>query len=138
MPMKNKKDPDSVGRDRIVSGGAGSMVIGGDASNNVIITWNNNVVGVVHNAFQPIYRAVEESKLPVTEKEDITAEVQELEAEVKKGDEADEGFLARRLRNIQRMSPDILDVALTTLGNPMAGLGMVAKKVAEKMKAEAK
>jgi len=133
-----KNDQDSVGRDRIVTGGAGSVIIGGNATNNTIITGNNNVASVVRNAFQPIYRAVEESRMPATEKQDITAEVQELEAEVTKGEDANEGFLARRLRNIQRMSPDILDVALTTLGNPVAGLSMVAKKVAEKMKAEAK
>lgn len=137
MDTKNKKGQDYVGRDRIVSGGAGSVVIGGDATNNTIITGNNNQANVVHNAFQPIYRAVEESKLPTTDKADITAEVKEIEAEVKKGADADESFLARRLRNIQRMSPEILDVALATFANPVAGLGMVAKKVAEKMKAEA-
>ena len=112
-------------------------MIGGDANNNMIFTGNNNQANVVHNAFQPIYHAVEESKLPVADKQDITAEVKDLEDEVKKGEEADEGFLARRLRNIQRMSTDILDVALTTLSSPVAGLSMVAKKVAEKMKAEA-
>ena len=138
MTEKKKNKQDSVGRDRIVSGGAGSVIIGGDATNNTIVTGSGHSVGVVHNAFQPIYRAVEESKLAAADKQDITAEVQDLEAEVKKGDEADESFLARRLRNIQRMSPDILDVAVATLANPAAGLGMVVKKVAEKMKAEEK
>lgn len=137
MAEKKKNNQDYVGRDRIISGGAGSVIIGGDATNNMIITGNNNQANATHNAFQPIYRAVEESKLPVADKQDITAEVKDLEDEVKKGEEADEGFLARRLRNIQRMSTDILDVALTTLSSPVAGLSMVAKKVAEKMKAEA-
>jgi hypothetical protein len=35
------------------------------------------------------------------------------------------------------MAPDIYDVIITTFANPVAGLGMVAKKVAEKMRAEA-
>ena len=128
----------SIRPNQTISGGARSVVIGGNATNNTIITGNGNVVGTVHNAFQPIYRAVEDSHLPAAEKADLKAEVQEMESEVKKGDAADESFLARRLRNIQRMSPEILDVALTTFANPIAGLGMVAKKVAEKMKEEAK
>jgi len=63
--------------------------------------------------------------------------VQELQAEVAKGDEADEDFLARRLRNIQRMAPDILEVALATLSNPAVGFGLAVKKVAQRMKESA-
>ena len=44
----------------------------------------------------------------------------------------DEGFLSRRLRNIARMAPDVLDVVVATLANPLAGLGVAAKKLAEK------
>jgi hypothetical protein len=48
----------------------------------------------------------------------------------------DEGFLARRFRNIARMAPDVLDVVVATLGNPLAGLGVAVKKIAEKAKEE--
>jgi hypothetical protein len=34
------------------------------------------------------------------------------------------------------MAPDILDVVLATFANPVAGAGMVIKKIAEKMKAD--
>ena len=57
--------------------------------------------------------------------------------EAQKGDKADESFLRRHLRNIQRMAPDIFDVVIGSLINPLAGLGMAVKKVAEKAKAEA-
>ena len=59
--------------------------------------------------------------------------VEEIAAEDQKGEDADESFIARRLRNIQRIAPDILDVVMATIANPAAGFGMVAKKVAEKM-----
>ena len=34
------------------------------------------------------------------------------------------------------MAPDVLDVIVATLGNPLAGLGVAAKKIAEKAKEE--
>ena len=88
--------------------------------------------------FQPIYAAIEaRPNTPAQDRADMAAEVEEIQAEVAKGDEADEGFLARRLRNLKRMAPDILEVVLATLANPLAGLGKVAEKVAKKMQAEA-
>ncbi len=34
------------------------------------------------------------------------------------------------------MAPDILDVVVATLGNPLAGIGVAIKKIAEKAKEE--
>jgi hypothetical protein len=34
------------------------------------------------------------------------------------------------------MAPDVLDVVVATLGNPLAGLGVAVKKIAEKAKQE--
>ncbi len=48
------------------------------------------------------------------DKEDLKAEVQDLQTEVAKGEEANESFLERRLRNIKRMAPDILETIATT------------------------
>jgi hypothetical protein len=90
------------------------------------------------NAFTALYQQVaQQSDLAPQEKTDVQAELQEVEQELRKGEQADEGFIRRRLRNVKRMAPDILDVVLTTFASPALGLGMVAKKVAEKMKAEA-
>jgi len=92
----------------------------------------------VAELFKPIYAAIEaRPDTPLEDQADMKAEVEEVQAEVAKGEEADEGFLARRLRNLKRMAPDILEVALATLADPAAGLGTVASKVATRMKAEA-
>jgi hypothetical protein len=74
----------------------------------------------------------EHSKLSPVERADVKAEIKDVEKEIQKGDQADESGVTRHLRNVQRMAPDILDVVVATLGNPAAGLGMVAKKIAEK------
>lgn len=137
MAAKNKNNQDSVGRDRIVSGGAGSVVIGGDVTNSAIITGDHNRVNTA-SKFITIYEQVKEHPaLSPTDKADIKSELQTFEDEDKKGPESNEGFLAQRLRNVKRIAPDILDVAIATIANPAAGFGVIAKKVAEKMKAEA-
>jgi hypothetical protein len=90
----------------------------------------------IARAFKQFYDAVEaRPDIPPADKEDLKTDLQEMEEEVAKGEEAQEGFLMRRLRNIKRMAPDIWEVILATFANPAAGLGLVAKKVAEKAKA---
>jgi hypothetical protein len=85
--------------------------------------------------FEKIFTAIDEhSRLNPVEKEDLKSQVEEVKAEAAKGDQADESFLSRRLRNIQRMAPDILDVVLATLGNPAAGFGLAVRKIAERIK----
>ncbi len=137
MPKKKSDSQNIVGRDRIVKGGNQSVVLGGD-SNNVRITNINNRVAA-SSKFITIYEQIEDrADLSKTDKADLKTELQSFEAEDKKGPEANEGFLAQRLRNVKRIAPDILDVAIATIANPVAGFGMIAKKVAGKMKEETK
>lgn len=133
-----KQGGDYIGRDQKISAGNGSVVIGGNVTSSTIVTGNQNVVTAGTNFFLPIYQAIEERKdLTPDAKADLKAEIQEVEAEVKKGEQADETFLARRLRNIRRIAPDILDVVTATLTNPTAGFSLIARKVAEKARASA-
>ncbi len=50
----------------------------------------------------------------------------------------DESFLWRRFHNIAGMAPEVLDIIVATSGNPLAGLGVAARKIAEKAKEETK
>lgn len=137
--MADKKQTgNSVGRDRKLLAGNGSVVVGGNVSGSTIITGSQNVVSLQANFFLPVYQAVDAKKnLTPEAKSDLKAEIQEVEDEVKKGDQVDESFLARRLRNIKRIAPDILDVVVATIANPLAGFSLIAKKVAEKSKESA-
>jgi hypothetical protein len=96
----------------------------------------------LHQVFETIYEKLE--GLPVQVEtvtpeivEDAKAEVDELQPEVEKGEQADERFLARRFRNLARMGPDILDVVTATLANPAAGVALVVRKIAQKAREEA-
>jgi hypothetical protein len=127
---------DFVGRDKTLRGGERSVVVVGSVSGSTIITGVGNVVTKTTNIFAPVYRRIEQSSRPAQEKEDLKAEVQEVEVEVKKGEAANEGFLRRCLRNLKRMAPEIAEVALSALSGPGAAVAAVVKKVAEKVKNE--
>ena len=94
----------------------------------------DEVTKLFNNLFATIDR---HSKLTREDKADLKVEVEELRQELAKKENANEGFLMRHLRNIGRMAPDILEVTLATITNPFAGFGIVAKKVADKIKASA-
>jgi hypothetical protein len=91
----------------------------------------------IKQLFDQLYTAIDSrAKTPSADKEDLKAEVKEIQSTVtdatQKNEKVDEGFLSRRFRNIARMAPDVLDVVVATLGNPLAGLGVATKKIAEK------
>ena len=55
-----------------------------------------------------------------------------------KNEKMNGGILSRRFCNIDRIAPDVLDLVVAILANPLAGLGVAVKKIAEKAKEEAK
>ena len=90
-------------------------------------------------AFEKIYAAIEtRPNTSAQDKADLKAEVQDAQAEAAKGEQASEDFLSRRLRNIRRVAPDILDVMVNTLSSPAQGLATVVRKVMLKAKEEDK
>ncbi len=142
MRSTNKKrrpaKSQAVGRDQVIYAGNGSVVIGGNLENSLIVTGDHNYVAPAPPKFASVYQDLDaQANLPPTDKEDLRSELQMFEEEDQKGSQANEGFLAQRLRNIKRIAPDILDVVLATIASPRAGFGMIARKVAEKMKEEA-
>jgi len=128
----------SVGRDRIVSAGDRGGVVGGSVNNSEIVNIHNDRLDAAYK-FSTLFSQIENlPNLSTTDKSDLKSELKTFEDEDKKGPESNEGFLAQRLRNVRRIAPDILDVVIATIVNPGAGFGTIAKKVAQKMKAEVK
>lgn len=100
-------------------------------------------VAEIRKLFDGLYAEIDKrANTSVADKEDIKAEVKEIQSKVteaaQKNEKIDESFLSRRFRNIARMAPDVLDVVVATLGNPLVGLGVAVKKIAEKAKEETK
>jgi cell division septum initiation protein DivIVA len=109
------------------------------------ITTHHTTTGLsaaeIKQLFDQIYTNIEaRPQTSLADKEDLKAEVKEIQITIteatQKNKQVDQGFLARRFRNIARMAPDVLDVIVATLANPLAGLGAIVKKIAQKAKSE--
>lgn len=121
-----------------ISGVSGNVNVAGGS----IIT-HHTVNGLsaadIKQLFDELYKSIDtHANVSPTDKEDLKAEVEEIQSTVteavQNNEEIDESFLTRRFRSIAKMAPDILDVVVATLGNPLAGMGVAAKKIAEKAK----
>lgn len=120
-----------------LNAGDNSIVIGGNVQGSNIVVGNHNRVGNQTNnlsaSFQTIYRFVENHpELGKAEKQDTKAELEEIQTALEKP-EPDVDFLTRRFRNIKRMAPDIAEVALETLKNPLSGVATVIQKITKKI-----
>lgn len=88
--------------------------------------------------FESLYTRIDSQlNLSGADKADLKSEIEELRKELSKKEQANESFIMRRLRNIGRMAPDILEVTLATIANPIAGFGVIGIKIAEKIKTSA-
>ena len=103
-------------------------------------TTNGLSAAEIKQLFDGLYTSIEtRANTPIADKESLKSEVQEIQytvtEAVQRKEKVDEGFLSRRFRNIARMAPDVLDAVVATLANPLAGLEVMVKKIAEKAKA---
>jgi hypothetical protein len=91
----------------------------------------------VERLFAPLYTAVAQSEaLGPADKDDLHAELHEVELEAGRGQAANEMVLARRLRNCHRVSPEVTRLALAVLADPVAGFGDPALKAVEIIRAK--
>jgi len=73
---------------------------------------------------------------PDADKAEIAETVEKVRDETARGEQAHPGKLARWLRFLVGMAPDIGDVVIKTLANPLNGLAEVVRKVAARARAE--
>ena len=123
---------DFVGGDKNMRVARGGVLVEGDVQNSNIVTGHHNRVGNRQSGWDDRFAEIldliqQRSGTSLEDKEDLKANVSEIKAEAEKGERADQSFLARRLRNIQRIAPDIAEVVLATLANPLAGLAAIVK-----------
>ena len=76
------------------------------------------------------------SKLPRPEKDDLRDQVKKIGDEMQRGSKAEMSRLEKLINTLTVMAPDIFDVVVATLQSPLAGAGMVIKKIGDKVKLE--
>jgi hypothetical protein len=124
-----------------LNAGDGSIVIGGNVQGSNIVIGDHNTVSNqsvnIAPLFQNIYHYVDtHPRLQAGKKQDARDELKEIETALEEP-KPDESFIARRFRNLKRMSPDIVEVAFETLKNPIGGVAEVIKRIAKKVAEEA-
>ena len=61
-------------------------------------------------------------------------QIAEIKTEASKGAQADLAWLEKLISTLSLMAEDIFEVAVTTLANPLLGVGLVIKKIGNKAK----
>jgi len=137
MPKKQEKKPVSgVSIGGNVDTGGGDIA-GGNIKKGDVYQSHGLKASDIKEMFSPIYQSIDQNEaLPTEDREDLKVMVAEIEGEAAKGSEADQSLVARHLRTIARMAPDILDVTLKTIANPVLGLAAIAQKIASKASEE--
>lgn len=110
---------------------------------NIIVGDNSSITNGltgpdIAKLFEDVFRRVDQENLSETHKQEIRETVELIQHEVSKGEKANEKALTAFLRSLQKMAPDILDVVLAAAANPMLAASVIARKVADKIKADAK
>jgi hypothetical protein len=124
----------NVGRDLKV--GSHSKFVGRDDKS---INMTGNVINLAE-AMKGIYKEIDaRPEMTGAQKEQLKETVKNVEKELSKDkEEPNQSFLTYLFKDIASMAPDILDVVLATLKNPLAGISEVALKIAQKAAQDAK
>jgi len=139
--MTKRKDDETKSSIKVhVGGNATGNAIGDGAQVNAGIIAGGDIKhdDQLSKLFDYLSSAVASRPIdPKVDKEEILEAVQLLRKETEDNQEPDEGSIKRRLRAIERMAPDILDVIIQSFKGPVSGLIAVIQKVAQKVKEEA-
>ena len=112
------------GRDSNIHGD----VVGGDK----ITTYNSEFLV---KQFAQIQEKIDQrTDDPQVDKTELKNLVENVEKEVKKGDEANRGKVERWLRFLAEMADDVFQVTAATLANPLAGVTKAIQLIAQKAK----
>lgn len=135
--MPKKKSGSSRGRagDSIsISGSSNVNVVkGSGTATNTSIVNEANSNGELIKWRKEMERKIDALKdIPAEDKSTLNQQVEQIAREAEKGPQADPKRLERLFNTISAMAPDIFEVAVATVSNPLAGIGLVVKKIGEK------
>ena len=89
--------------------------------------------------FEKLYQHIESRPPdPNVDKKEIVESVKKIQEEASKGEQVNETKLTRWINYLNEIAPDIVDVALASLGGPVSGVTAVLKKIADRARQEPK
>lgn len=136
MAKKNSSTKSEVGDIiKIQNVGAGAAVAAGRGA-TASITSNESVTAIVEWVHKTNKEIDSLPDISQAEKEDLKQQIEKIGDETKKDLKADVNRLEKLINTIAVMSPDIFDIVIATLANPLAGIGLVIQKVGNKANLE--
>lgn len=126
-----------------------SISIAGNVNRSQVLAAKGNIdfaagqIGDQHSEvsklFAEIYDEIRAREAdPNVEQVEIVTTVNNIEQEVEKGSQASDQKVARWLGFLSEMAPDIYDVVVATLANPLVGISETIRKIAVKAQDELK
>jgi hypothetical protein len=120
---------DLAGRDIAGRDIAGRDILSQDSSQGLkefLIEWQSQMEAKIES----------KADLSTDEKKDLKEQVTKIQEEATKGKQTDPNRLEKLINMLGVMAPDIFEVAVATLTNPLAGVGLVLKKIGDKARLE--
>lgn len=133
MSTKNIKTEGGIN----ITGGrvsVGGDLVGRDKIVTTTITSKTEITAVFQKFIQVIEDRPDEQNV---DKDELKDTIQKIEAEVKKGEQANPSKVERWLKFLAVMAEDIFEVVTTTLANPIAGVAKSIQLIARKARQEA-
>lgn len=128
-------------------GGGGDTTIVHDISNSQGVAIGTNSQATVSygvsgeqlaELFAPIYSRIQQRpEDPGVDKQQLKKAVQDVQQEAAKGEQANGNTIKGWLGFVAAVAPDILEVIVSTLTSPVAGIATLIRKIAEEAKQEA-
>ncbi len=133
----DKVGGDKVGGDKMTIGNVTNSAVaqgqGAQASNQQGLGADELV-----RLFAAVHQQIDARPVdPGVDKEELVQQVDAIQQEAAKGEHANESKMQRWLRALGDAAPDILDVTVATLTNPVAGVALTIRKIAERAREEA-
>ena len=132
----------STHEERHINTGGGAYVEGnvdvnGDFVGRDRITTSYGVSGSeLGELFEKVNALIGQAKInPDYDRDEVKETAKRIEKEVAKGDSADVGKVERRLKTLLDMAPDVAEVVVAGLANPIAGVAAAVTKLAKRLQA---
>lgn len=116
----------------------GSVSVGGDIVGRDKITQGDGSAAKALGNWQFLMNSKidADQALSAEDKNDLKEQVDKIQKEAVRGEHTDPARLERLINTLAAMAPDIFDVAVATLANPLAGIGLAIHKIGDKAKLE--
>jgi len=115
-----------------------NVSIGGDVVGNdkvTHITYTTYELEKMFSQWENQMRGeVDKANLSLQEKDNVKGQIAEIKSTAIESKSPTQ--LEKLINTLAIMSPDIFDVAIATLTNPLAGIGLTIRKISEKAKIE--